>query len=247
MPWTKTATEEKVIIMPGKNNNKLSCPSEEWCPECDSTVVTDRICAPCPSCGKPLTACSCCLNCTDNRAITRCPACEKGGHHQENGDLHVLMPLQESVTEEAVNYAAHMLPEPEGTRTETNIEAGSETPQEQFEPEQEKPEPEEQTRPQSENPRSKEPIVMTKEKQPVSRNETEAGQQFEDPMKELNRLIAETQETVRIVNNNMREIKKQATAAERHVRNEEKKIRSHEQDMAKNLKLIEKLQESVAA
>jgi len=46
---------------------------------------------------------------------------------------------------------------------------------------------------------------------------------------------------------NMREIKKQATAAERHVRNEEKKIRSREQEMARNLKLIGKIQDSVAA
>ena len=91
---------------------------------------------------------------------------------------------------------------------------------------------------------------MSQEKQPVNtKNRTEAdrNQQFKDPMKDLSRLLAETQETVRTVNNNMREIKKQATAAEKYVRNEEKKIRSREQEMAKNLKLIEKLQESVAA
>ena len=166
---------------------------------------------------------------------------------QENGDLHVLMPLRESVTEEAVNYAAYMLPEPEVTGSEIAPEPASQ--EGQSVPEQKQPEPEEQTRPKSETSKTMEPVVMSQEKQPVSRNQSETGQnqQFEDPMKELSRLIAETQETVRVVNSNLREIKKQATAAERHVRNEEKKIRSHEQDMAKNLKLIEKLQESVAA
>ena len=88
---------------------------------------------------------------------------------------------------------------------------------------------------------------MTKQQHPGSSKEIKSDHRTEDPIRELNRLITETQETVRTVNNNMREIKKQAMAAERYVKIEEKKIRSRELDMARNLKLIEKLQEAVAA
>ena len=76
---------------------------------------------------------------------------------------------------------------------------------------------------------------------------TSAASDASDPVARLDELVTESREAIRAARTSVTELGKQVRAVKAHYRNREKEIRSREKEMEKNLALISRLQESVAA
>ena len=69
----------------------------------------------------------------------------------------------------------------------------------------------------------------------------------EDPLDGLDALVTESQDALRQADVAVRELRKQVRAVKTHYRNREKEISSREKEMERNLTVISKLQQSIAA
>ena len=156
---------------------------------------------------------------------------------RDNGDLHVLMPLRNCVTEEAGQYAARML----GVELPAKVESADQPEAAQTDGE----EPEVAT---PETNESKEQSEMSEKPNPrIGKFAPANPAETEDPLSRLEELVGQGREALKEAENAMRQTRQAIRDVKKHYQNRERHIRSREQDMARNLKLIERLQEAVAA
>jgi DNA polymerase III sliding clamp (beta) subunit (PCNA family) len=152
----------------------------------------------------------------------------------DNGGTHLLMPLRYDVPETLdleFGKVFDSLPEavktPEPEAKPTIPESKPETPT--------KPEP------QTENK------TMTEQTKTTPNDHGMTVVESTDPVEQLEALANTAVEAVKEANTAVRDLKKQVRAVKTHYRNRDKEIAGREKDMEKNLTLINRLQESLAA
>ena len=88
---------------------------------------------------------------------------------------------------------------------------------------------------------------MTKQTKTTPKDHGMTMVEKEDPVAQLEELANTAMEAVKEANTAVRDLKKQVRAVKTHYRNRDKEIAGREKEMEKNLTLINRLQESLAA
>lgn len=158
--------------------------------------------------------------------------------NREDGGLHLIMPLRSEPSDalsKEFDAIVGEVPDAE-PENEPPPESGVES----------SPEEAETTKPEAEKENENMPNTE-QQKQKPQQNSSLKVVETEDPVARLEELAKESREAVKAAETFVKELKKQVRTVKSYYRDRDKDLKSREKEMSKNLELINKLQESIAA